>query len=146
MNERQSPLLIVRAIITDSERLLVLRRAPPDVHNAGLWELPGGKVDAGEELPVSLGREVQEETGLTIHQDPQIVHVESEIIRSGKYEGRLYVALFYAAQLLDGHLRLSSEHGASSWDTPEQAMERELTVESRRALKAFHTREAFYTI
>lgn len=46
--------------------LLVLRDRPPA---AGLWSLPGGRVELGESLTDALEREVREETGLDIDID-----------------------------------------------------------------------------
>ncbi len=45
-------------------RLLVARRsAPPQF--AGMWEFPGGKVEAGERCEAALLRELEEELGVT---------------------------------------------------------------------------------
>jgi len=137
MTELTNALLVSRAIITDEDRILVLRRTQEDLHNAGLWEFPGGKVDADETVEDGLAREVFEETGLIIGAASSIAHVETELIKSGKYEGRLYVALFYAAKRLSGDLALSDEHSDVLWEEPRFATERVMTPQSRRALTAF---------
>ena len=53
----------VGAAIFHKNALLLLRRIPDF---PGLWELPGGSVEAGEKLESALAREVREETGLTV--------------------------------------------------------------------------------
>ncbi|MER8105760.1 NUDIX domain-containing protein [Kitasatospora sp. NPDC094016] len=58
---------VVAAVITDGDRVLLLRR-PADDFMPGLWELPSGKVEPGEEFDKALRRETEEETGLTIDQ------------------------------------------------------------------------------
>jgi 8-oxo-dGTP diphosphatase len=45
-------------------RLLMIRRAKEP--GAGLWSLPGGRVEHGEYLAGALRREVAEETGLSV--------------------------------------------------------------------------------
>ena len=49
------------ALINRDGRLLAARRAAGD--QAGLWELPGGKVREGEKPVEALGREIAEELG-----------------------------------------------------------------------------------
>ncbi len=137
MSEITSTLLVNRAIIADDNRILILRRSQNDAHNASLWEFPGGKVDAGEEIIGGLAREVLEETGLTVAIRSPIAHVESMVIRAGKHEGRLYVALFYIAQRLGGELELSQEHDAGLWLQSDEVARRSLTHESRSALSSF---------
>lgn len=47
----------------DGEVLVSLRHS--DVHQGGLWEFPGGKVDQGESVRTALCREFEEELGIT---------------------------------------------------------------------------------
>ena len=54
---------IAIAIVEHDGRFLVGQR-PPDVPLAGLWEFPGGKVQAGEAPEAAAARECFEETGL----------------------------------------------------------------------------------
>jgi 8-oxo-dGTP diphosphatase len=60
---------VVGAAILDSlerpARLLVARRTAPEQF-AGLWEFPGGKVEAGEDCEAALHRELREELGIGV--------------------------------------------------------------------------------
>ena len=56
--------VVAGAIIRDTTVLVAQRNRPPEL--AGRWELPGGKVAAGETEPDALARELAEELGLEI--------------------------------------------------------------------------------
>jgi 8-oxo-dGTP diphosphatase len=58
--------LAVGAVITDEAGRVLLLRRNADDFMGGQWELPSGKVDAGERLDAALAREVNEETGLDL--------------------------------------------------------------------------------
>ena len=61
------PILLVAAaalVATDS-RVLICKR-PEGKQLAGLWEFPGGKVDAGETPEQALRRELMEELGIEV--------------------------------------------------------------------------------
>ncbi len=68
-------LRVVAAIIRRDGRFLITRR-PANVHLAGLWEFPGGKVEADESLESALIREISEELGVKIHVGHEYFHVE----------------------------------------------------------------------
>lgn len=55
--------VVVAAALTHDGRLLLAQRTrPPEL--AGLWELPGGKVEPGESEDAALARELREELGV----------------------------------------------------------------------------------
>ncbi len=51
----------VRAVITNGSRVLLVQHKHRDASHQGTWGLPGGRLDAGEELDAALLREIQEE-------------------------------------------------------------------------------------
>ena len=59
-------IVVVAAVIEESGRFLVTRRQA-GVHLAGLWEFPGGKIDADETHAGALRREIREELDADVH-------------------------------------------------------------------------------
>ncbi len=53
------------AVAVVNEDILIARR-PDDKHQGGLWEFPGGKVEAGETTADALVRELDEEVALPV--------------------------------------------------------------------------------
>jgi 8-oxo-dGTP diphosphatase len=63
--------IVVAGALISGPLLLVAQRArPPEL--AGLWELPGGKVAAGESDATALAREMHEELGVEVTVGPRI--------------------------------------------------------------------------
>jgi 8-oxo-dGTP diphosphatase len=59
------PLLLVAAVaLVDADGRLLIAQRPAGRSMAGLWEFPGGKVDAGETPEQALVRELHEELGI----------------------------------------------------------------------------------
>ena len=56
--------VIVAAGIVVEDRKVLLSRRKQGTHLAGLWEFPGGKVEAGEDPRAALRRELEEELGI----------------------------------------------------------------------------------
>jgi 8-oxo-dGTP diphosphatase len=61
MSNELPPLHVAVAVILDTRRQILLSRRSPETHQGGLWEFPGGKVEAGEDLLAALQRELKEE-------------------------------------------------------------------------------------
>jgi len=56
----------VKAFIIKDDKLLILKRASDDVQSPNIWEIPGGRLELGEDPILGLMREIREETGLYI--------------------------------------------------------------------------------
>ncbi len=57
-------LLVVAAALIDVDGRVLLAQRPEGKAMAGLWEFPGGKIEAGERPEAALIRELDEELGI----------------------------------------------------------------------------------
>lgn len=107
----------VGAVVRDrAGRLLMIRRGHPP--GAGLWSLPGGRVEPGESDLAAVVREVHEETGLIVVAGDLIGSVE----RPGP-DGAVYDIHDYAATVVepaDQALLVAGDDAADvGWVTPD---------------------------
>lgn len=61
-----NPVQVVGAIIENESGEVLLAERPPGKHLAGMWEFPGGKIEAGESPAEALHRELKEELELDV--------------------------------------------------------------------------------
>lgn len=62
-------LLVAAAALVDADNRILIAQRPEGKQLAGLWEFPGGKLDAGERPEECLIRELREELGVIVKQD-----------------------------------------------------------------------------
>lgn len=110
--------------LTRKDRILLVRRSKCASFLPGYYELPGGKVEFGEEPKDALAREFFEETGLQVHIEKPF-RVCSYLLEDGK---RQNIEIIYSATLKDlshDQVRLSSEHDDFQWFTQDEALRRD---------------------
>jgi 8-oxo-dGTP diphosphatase len=64
LNPNRRLVLVAAAVLIDDQGRVLLAQRPPGKSMAGLWEFPGGKIDAGELPEAALVRELREELGI----------------------------------------------------------------------------------
>jgi 8-oxo-dGTP diphosphatase len=57
---------VVAGVLGDKRGRVLMAQRPAGKHAAGLWEFPGGKIEAGETAHAALRRELREEIGVAI--------------------------------------------------------------------------------
>ncbi|MCB1779591.1 MAG: 8-oxo-dGTP diphosphatase MutT [Candidatus Competibacteraceae bacterium] len=65
-------------ILTNAAGEVLITRRPDHVHQGGLWEFPGGKVEEGEPAAAALSRELHEELGITVQAAEPWLHVRHD--------------------------------------------------------------------
>jgi 8-oxo-dGTP diphosphatase len=104
----------VGAIIKDEAgRLLLIRRR--NEPGAGLWSLPGGRIEAGESDEQAVIREIREETGLVVTCGPLVGSVELPGLASAVVEVADYLAFVVAGELTAG-----DDAADARWVTPRE--------------------------
>ena len=53
-------------VICDADQRILIARRADHLHQGGLWEFPGGKVETGETVQEALVRELQEELAIAV--------------------------------------------------------------------------------
>ncbi|EHN76084.1 mutT-like protein [Streptomyces coelicoflavus ZG0656] len=105
--------IVVGAALLDGGRLLAARRSAP-AELAGRWELPGGKVEAGETPEAALERELREELGVAAEAGERV---------PGQWPLRApFVLQVWTARLLPGSAAPEplEDHDDLRWLTPAQ--------------------------
>ena len=69
---------VVAGLVTDARGRVLLARRTEGRDLAGLWEFPGGKVEAGESPEAALVRELREELGIDVEIGASLIAVPQE--------------------------------------------------------------------
>lgn len=69
------PIEVAVAVIRDAAGRVLLSKRPEHVHQGGLWEFPGGKLESGESLSDALVREISEELGIQIESHEPLIRL-----------------------------------------------------------------------
>lgn len=97
----------------------LLARKAPGKRLAGLWELPGGKIEPGEHPAETLVREIEEELGLIVTPG---AHVATHAHR---YDFGTVVLEAWRGTIIGGTWRLT-DHDLYAWVDADEALARDL--------------------
>ncbi|MCS2172620.1 pyrimidine (deoxy)nucleoside triphosphate diphosphatase [Scandinavium sp. TWS1a] len=122
--------LDVVAAIIEKNGLILLAQRPAHADQPGLWEFPGGKVEAGESQPEALIRELHEELGIDALPVAFVASHQREV--SGR------IIHLHAWHVPEYHGELTAhEHSQLVWVTPEDAFKWALAPADIPLLEAF---------
>ena len=110
------PLVDVAAGVLWREGRLLAAQRPEGKPLAGFWELPGGKLEAGESAEAALVRELAEELGVTVR-EAAFWRVSEHAYPERGIRVRLH---FFHVTEFDGE-PAAREGQALAWVTPEEA-------------------------
>jgi 8-oxo-dGTP diphosphatase len=102
--------IAVKAFIVRDKKLLLLQRRGNDVHKPGAWDIPGGRLELGENPMDGLKREVLEETGFHVEQKLplQVQHFTRD-------DGQNITMLIFLCVTHETEPKLSEEHQSYKW-------------------------------
>lgn len=121
---------IVVALIQRGPRVLLVEAQGPDDPTPA-WMLPGGQVEADEQLLEALRRELAEETGLQIIGEPRLAF-EVEVDYRTDIATGVYRALTYACEAATGELQPADPDGlvrSAAWVEVNEALDRLANLE-----------------
>jgi 8-oxo-dGTP diphosphatase len=106
----------LKAIISHEDKVLLLRRSRREELFTEMWDIPGGRMEWGEEPLEALRREILEETG-----------GEADILAPvsvWQFQARpdlQVIGITFRCVWRGGEVRLGPEHDAFRWATPQEA-------------------------
>lgn len=108
-------MVVVAAAFARADGCWLMHKRPAGKQHGGLWEFPGGKVEAGEAPIYALKREIAEELGLDISSDG--IEPLSIAESGGGESGRPIVILLYKVTEWGGQPQCL-EGGEVGWFAP----------------------------
>ena len=124
--------IAVKAFILDHNgHLLLVKRSQVDPHMPNGWDIPGGRLEPGENPLTGLQREVSEEVGLDID-----VLMPLEVRHFTRDDGQKITMLVFLCNPTNLKVKLSSAHSESKW-TPVDETNEEIPRWLMRSVKNY---------
>ena len=131
--------LAVRGICEYDNKILLLKVQSKSAHDAGRWEIPGGKVKKCEFFDDALKREYLEETGLDIDVCELYNVVRNDYTACKTNEDVKSVQLIMKVTCKNDNVTISEEHDDYGWFSPDEInkmiKEKQLTTPAVNAFK-----------
>ncbi|AMK14940.1 NUDIX domain-containing protein [Methanobrevibacter olleyae] len=112
--------LTVRGICEYNDKILLLKIRHNSSHDAGKWEIPGGKVKKCEFFDEALKREYIEETGLQITIDELYNAIQKNYTACKTGESIKSIQVIMKVSVNTDEVVISDEHDMYRWFTKEE--------------------------
>ncbi len=110
----------IKAFVVSKGKVLLLKRNPGNVHKPNEWDIPGGRLNPGEDPYKGLARETHEETGLSIY-----VLTPIGVEHFARDDGQMITMIIFLCEPKGTSVSLSDEHVEYKWvklrDVPKTA-------------------------
>lgn len=103
----------IKALVLNKNKALILKEIDIRRNNIELYDLPGGRMEEGEEAEETLKRELKEELGVSKYSIGPIIH--AQIHPYYDKEGSALMLIFYKINLRNPKIKLSKEHVGFEW-------------------------------
>ena len=131
--------LAVKGICEHNGKILLLKIRSKSSHDAGLWEIPGGKVKKGEFFDAALKREYKEETDLDIEVESLYNVIQRNYTACKTNEEIRSIQLIMNVSSISDEVTISEEHDDYGWFDKDEIIKMmddgKLAVAAVRALK-----------
>jgi 8-oxo-dGTP diphosphatase len=108
-------LLVAAAALVDADGRVLICKRPQGKSLAGLWEFPGGKLEAGETPEACLIRELDEELGIAVTE----ACLAPFVFASHTYDSFHLMMPLFLCRRWSGTVR-ALQHEALAWVRPNQ--------------------------
>ena len=99
-------------LVSNNNKVLLIRHEEGATHRSGVYGIPGGRPEAGEELKDTAVREFKEETGLTVQKEDLIEYPNNQFSADiAKKDGttKHYTMTVFRAHKFAGELKATEE-------------------------------------
>ena len=98
-----------KAVVVNKNKFLLIKKRKLDDLSKVEWDIPGGRVEYGEQPQETIIREIQEE----VHLNVRIIGVSN--VWSVQLDNFQLVGITFICEYLGGDLRTSKEHTEARW-------------------------------
>ncbi|MDD5700380.1 MAG: NUDIX domain-containing protein [Candidatus Nanoarchaeia archaeon] len=102
--------MAVKGIIVNKNGFLSLKRQSENIHFPEMWEIPGGRLELGEDPIIGLKREIKEETNLDID-----VVKPLNVRHFTRKDGQVITMIIFLCRSKLSDVKISKEHSDYRW-------------------------------
>lgn len=107
---QSSSAIAVKAFIVHEGSVLLLKRRPNDAHSPGTWDIPGGRLDEGEDPFEGLKREVREEVSVEVN-----IKAPLDVHHFTRDDGQKITMIIFWCTPTGTTIKISEEHTEFDW-------------------------------